>query len=346
MSVLQQPLVSIIAVCYNHERFVIESLNSVLAQTYSNYELILIDDRSRDSSVKLMEDWIRTNRVNCTFRPHTENTGLCRSLNEGLSIAKGKYVALLATDDVWLPHKLAHQVGIMEKLPEHFGVLHGGVSMIDEHGKVLEPVVEAPRPELGFDKMPQGDVFVPLLHGNFIFAITALVRRECYQAIGNYDENLFYEDYDVWLRIARRFHFAFDPAVVANYRVVSTSMTRTGRSKVDAAKERIFQKHLSDASLSPELRHAVELSYLSFQATRHFRERTPERHKAIWRAWRATRKGRFACMLAFCLAHLPYGSYERASARFERVIRPFRSCKRAASEAPVGAVPSLESTSR
>src|SRR6478672_5840202 len=107
------PLVSVIALCYNHSRFVVECLESIRTQTYQPLHIILIDDQSKDNSVALIEEWIGTHHVTCTFIKHTTNKGICKSLNEGLSLARGKYISIIATDDVWLPEKLEHQVPIM-----------------------------------------------------------------------------------------------------------------------------------------------------------------------------------------------------------------------------------------
>ena len=85
------PLVSIVAICYNHEKFVKETLDSILHQTYSNIQLIIIDDCSQDNSVSEIKNWIKMNSVDCVFIERTENSGLCKNLNEGIVVSKGKY---------------------------------------------------------------------------------------------------------------------------------------------------------------------------------------------------------------------------------------------------------------
>src|SRR5678815_3959281 len=118
------PLVSVIALCYNHSRYVLECLESIRAQTYKNVQVILLDDFSRDSSVGLIEQWISDHSIEWIFIKHLANKGICKTLNEGMYHATGKYIALIATDDVWMPDKLHHQVKEMETRPLDVGVLY------------------------------------------------------------------------------------------------------------------------------------------------------------------------------------------------------------------------------
>jgi glycosyltransferase involved in cell wall biosynthesis len=216
--------VTVIATCYNHSAFVIESLESIRHQTYSPIQLIITDDHSTDDSDALITEWITRHHVFSTYIRHRTNKGLCRSLNDGLAVAKGKYVALLATDDLWVSDKLEHQVGLMERLPEKVGVLYSDAMQIDEAGTLLpQRFIEAHRT----GPPAEGDIFSHLVERNFIPAMAALIRRSCYDTVGRYDERLCFEDWDMWLRIAQHYHFAFSPTVSAKRRIVSSSMTNT-----------------------------------------------------------------------------------------------------------------------
>ena len=196
------PLVTVIATCFNHERFVVESLESIRAQTYPNIQLIIADDCSTDGSVPLIRDWLTQTGTVCTLILHDENQGVCRTRNESLAHAHGKYVSSLSTDDVWLPHKLADQVEQMEKLPLRVGVVYCDAARMDVEGRPLpNTFIE----QIGtVERMPEGNLYETLLARNFIPAGATLVRRECYEEVGSYDESLIYEDWDMWLRIARR----------------------------------------------------------------------------------------------------------------------------------------------
>jgi glycosyltransferase involved in cell wall biosynthesis len=221
---LGKPLVTVIACCYNHSAFVVESLESIRQQTYSHVQLIVTDDASTDDSDAVITNWISRYRMPCTYLRHRTNKGICKTLNEGLSHASGKYIAILATDDLWMPDKIEHQVGLMEKLPEKVGVLYSDAIQINEAGAILpQYFIEAHTA----DPPAEGNIFSRLAVGNFIPAMTTLIRTSCYESVGRYDEQLCFEDWDMWLRIAQRYHFAFSPKVSAKRRVVSTSMTST-----------------------------------------------------------------------------------------------------------------------
>ena len=108
-------LVTVIATCFNHERYVLESLESIRAQTYPNVQLIVADDASTDGSVELIRNWARETATACTFVFHEENQGVCRTRNDALAHARGAYVSSLSTDDVWLPEKLARQIAVHQQ---------------------------------------------------------------------------------------------------------------------------------------------------------------------------------------------------------------------------------------
>ena len=219
------PLVTVIAVCYNHSRFVIECLESIRAQTYTNVQLIIMDDCSSDESVTLISDWIKLHQIKCEFIAHEVNRGLCRTLNEAVKLSKGRYISMIATDDCWLPEKIKFQVSEMESMPATVGVLYSDAYRISENGQLLPKMFISSYRE--FESPPTGNLKADLLHGNFIPAMTTLIRRTVYEQIGLYDENLVYEDWDFWLRTSNYFDFAFSQYPSANYRIVSTSMART-----------------------------------------------------------------------------------------------------------------------
>ena len=252
------PLVTVWVGCYNHARFVVEALESVRQQTYPNIQLIVWDDCSKDNSVEVIEYWIAKHQVDCTFLKHKINLGICRSLNEALALSHGKYVSGVAADDVWLPTKTATQVGMLERLPEDVGVVYSDAYQIDEGGKLLpEMFIEAHRL---LPTMPEGWIFDTLIQGNFIPAMTSLTRRRCLEVVGNYDENLVFEDWDMWLRISRQYRFAFDRIPSAKYRIVATSMVRTMSEPMWRAKELIKAKCYFRGWLSTEQRSVVAMA--------------------------------------------------------------------------------------
>ncbi len=253
------PLVTAIVLCYNHSRFVTQALDGVKAQTYGNIQLLVMDDRSTDDSVQVIERWIAENSVECTFVRHEKNMGLCRSLNEAVSLSRGEYIELVAADDVWLPHKTAMQVELLEKLPRTTGVAYTDALQIDEAGNVLpKRFIEDHRRSL--TTPPQGNINETLWRGNFIPAMATLVRAEVYKIVGGYDETLAYEDWDFWLRVSRKYEFAFSPEISAKYRVLATSMIRTRQDEIRKSVRRIYMKNLESGDLPPAVeRTAIDV---------------------------------------------------------------------------------------
>src|SRR6266478_3036286 len=179
------PLVTAFVGCYNHSRFVEECLDSVRQQTYPNLQVIIFDDCSTDDSVSVIDNWLKKHRLDWQFIRHNRNVGICASLNEALRLARGKYISMVAADDVWLPDKTARQVEMMERLPEDVGVVYSDAFQIDENGATLPQMfIEAQR---NFAFPPKGLLFDVLLEGNFIPAMTTLIRRECFTQVGTYD---------------------------------------------------------------------------------------------------------------------------------------------------------------
>jgi glycosyltransferase involved in cell wall biosynthesis len=232
------PLVTAFVGCYNQSRFVEECLDSVRHQTYPNLQVIIFDDCSKDNSVSVIDTWLKKRRLNWQFVPHSRNVGICASLNEVLRLTRGKYISMVAADDVWLPDKTARQVEMMEQMPADVGVLYSDAFQIDESGETLPQMfIEAHRK---FVAPPEGFLFDVLWERNFIPAMTTLIRRECFTQVGTYDEDLCFEDWDMWMRISRTFRFAYDKIPAAKYRIVSSSAARA-MSEAMCRSEELFR---------------------------------------------------------------------------------------------------------
>lgn len=219
------PRVTILALCFNHARFLAECLNSIQAQTCQDFELLISDDASSDASADLIRAWVKANRPGTVFIHHAKNKGLCPTLTELMGLARGQYISMVSTDDVWEPGRLQTLLAAIEARPE-VAVAYSDASQIDETGQQLaESFLQAH----GYrhKPAPTGKVFSALADGNFLPAMSTIIRRSAIDAVGGYDEQLSYEDYDMWLRLASRDDFLFVPGLLARYRIVSTSMVRT-----------------------------------------------------------------------------------------------------------------------
>ena len=236
------PLITVIALCYNHAQYLTECLEGIRKQTHQPLELIIMDDCSADHSVEVIREWISKHQVICHFIPHKKNAGICKSLNEALSFAHGEFVSITSTDDVWLEDKLEQQIKVFQSRGPNTGVVYSDAIQIDSKGQVLESLfIESHRK---LPVMPQGKIFSVLLEGNFIPAPSVLIRRSCYDTVGTYNEELCYEDYDMWLKISQHYEFAFCPVIGTKYRFLDHSLSRK------MSKQLSFQRHDSNFKIS------------------------------------------------------------------------------------------------
>lgn len=211
---------------YNGERFIAASLASVRAQTYQNLEIIVVDDGSIDSSVDIVQSIMaQDDRIRLIRQ---ENRGVAAARNAGIANASGDYVAPIDSDDVWFSDKISRQIDTMLAANPIIGLVYAWSASIDADGNLMGGVNASQH---------QDDVFVELLFGNFIGNGSApLIRRECLDVIGGYDEEFARldatgcEDRDLYLRIAERFRFAVVKKVLIGYRHHENNMSSdTGR---------------------------------------------------------------------------------------------------------------------
>jgi glycosyltransferase involved in cell wall biosynthesis len=217
---MEEPLVSVICLCYNQERFVSETIRSVLNQSYGNIELIIVDDASTDSSVEIIRDLIR-GRSEIQLLALDENAGNCKAFNKGLALAKGKYLIDLAADDILLPQRIAKGVQALKQAGPSYGVNFTDADWITESGAHLYAHSE----RFPHATIPQGDIYKNLIERFFICSPTVMFTREVIEYLGGYDETLSYEDFDFWIRSSRRFLYCYTPEVLVKKRVVKKSLS-------------------------------------------------------------------------------------------------------------------------
>lgn len=205
------PLVSVIAICYNHDKFLIECLQSVVNQTYSYIELIIVDDFSNDKSKEKIFEFIKKNPlVKSIF--NNKNIGNCRSFNKALKISRGKYIIDLSTDDVLLPKSIEEQVRNIEK-SEKIGVVFTDADYIDENSKFIGNIRN------GLN-LPIGNVYADVLAGRlYMMPVTMMMRRTILEQLNGYDEDLSYEDFDFWVRSSRICEFDYVPKILSYQRI-------------------------------------------------------------------------------------------------------------------------------
>ncbi len=214
-----EPLVSVVCITRNHERFCIESLDSVLNQTYKNIELIILDAASNDSTVELIDSWLVENNVNAIFLKEKELKPITVNLNKALTYAHGEYVQFLSLDDVLFEEKIAKNVKCIIELPIEYCAVFSDAYVIDQDGLNRgESFIKMHR---NFDKIPSGDdsLFEILCAGNFIPMMTMIFRTSSIVKIHGFDERLDYEDYDLHLRLTKTNKYYFLEERLVKYRI-------------------------------------------------------------------------------------------------------------------------------
>lgn len=224
--VMQTPLVSVICLCYNHARFVEQAIQSVLSQTYKNIQVIVVDDASTDNSVEVIRDvLLRSGRIDIQFLSLPQNIGNCRAFNQGLALAKGTYIIDLATDDYMVPERIQRQVEFFLSLDESYGVIFSDAVYIDEEGKFLYNHFEELQRKRLVYTVPRGDVFKDILTTYFISPPTMMMRKKILDELNGYDEQLAYEDFDLWVRSSRYYKYNYTEEKLTVVRKVLSSMS-------------------------------------------------------------------------------------------------------------------------
>ncbi|MEO7989953.1 MAG: glycosyltransferase [Chryseolinea sp.] len=221
---MNEPLVSVICLSYNHERFVEEAIRSVINQTYKNIEIIVVDDASNDSSQSVIGRLI-IEFPSIQFLPIKKNVGNCKAFNLAFALSKGYFIIDFATDDIMTSDRIAKQIDQFQSLPQDVGVVFTDATYVNEDGFFLRQHYEYLFRKRLLKEVPQGDVYAKVLSRYFIASPTMMVRRTVLEAIKGYDENLAYEDFDFWVRSSRSFRYFFLNESLTKIRRANNSMS-------------------------------------------------------------------------------------------------------------------------
>jgi len=209
---------------YNGERWLTEAMDSVLAQSFTDFEFLIHDDGSRDGSLALLRDYAaRDSRIVVSTGP---NKGLAAVLNALIEAARGMYLARMDADDISFPDRFERQIAHLDAHPE-IAVLGGFVRYMDEDGR---PVIDMEWPT-GHEEIDARNV----TGANAIAHPTVMMRREPVRAVGGYDESFATaQDLDLWLRMAERYRLGNLPAIVLDYRFHPSGLSGTRQRQADS----------------------------------------------------------------------------------------------------------------
>lgn len=241
---MSSPAVSVIIPTYNRRGYILETLESVWAQTYPDYEVLVVDDGSTDGTAELLEPYAQAGRLRYISQA---NQGASAARNHGIRLARGRYLAFLDSDDLCLPERLEKQAACLDAHPE-IGLVHSHYAKFDDSGADL-----GRRDTSWFS----GRVYPQILleWSVLLPPSCVMLRAEALQAAGLFDTSIRWgEDLDLWRRISRRYPFGCVPEVLLRQRVHGGGLS-TDKIAAVGSFERYLQKAFSeDPSLGPVFR--------------------------------------------------------------------------------------------
>lgn len=246
---MEQPLVSVVIPAYNHEKFIAECLHSVINQTYKNVEIIVINDGSTDKTAEIVEDIIATTHVAIRFIKKN-NEGLIKTLNQSIPLIKGEYVAFLASDDVWLLDKIEKQIVAINDHSDcsfvytdcYFAYKNNLTNLrYSSYKRHLKKLIAG----------KTFHFFPTLIKENLVITTTVLIRTELLRQAGLFDSTLVFEDYDMWLRLAKLGTTIYIDEPLAYYRLHDTNFSKQNGKMIKGSKQTLTKHFALDKSYGP-----------------------------------------------------------------------------------------------
>ena len=226
---MNAPLISIMMNCYNGERYLQQAIESIIAQTYINWEIIFWDNQSTDSSASIAKSF-SDNRIHYYLAP--EHTNLGRAKNLAFKKVSAEWVAFLDVDDFWEKDKLEKQVRIINEDNGEVGLIYGRANILYENQDSKIEVYKKGQP------LPEGDIFNQLLYENFIPFVTTIVNKNKFVEIGAFSDKLSHStDYHMFLHLAFKYKVRVIQEICGTVRLHDTNLTK--KMRVQAAHEAI-----------------------------------------------------------------------------------------------------------
>jgi glycosyltransferase involved in cell wall biosynthesis len=256
------PAVTVGIPTHNRAGLVGEALESVLAQTFADYEIVVVDNGSTDDTVAVLEPY--RGRIRYVWQ---ENAGRAGARNRLIELARGRYVAFLDSDDSWLPDKLERQVAVLEREP-HVGMVHGHVVVVDDGGREI-PRLTAFHRRLWTAANAGPATYARYARESRCLTSTTMFRRDVLRSLGGYDPGVALEDVDLYLRLVLEAEVRFlDGAPVARYRYHAS---QTATAELARGQIEVCRKHLAllDERAVPDARLARRNFELALARTYH-----------------------------------------------------------------------------
>jgi glycosyltransferase involved in cell wall biosynthesis len=294
--------VTVVVVSYNHAEFLHELLHSIETQTVAPKRVIICDDASSDESATVIREFERTTHLDTRVQLSSDNIGLTRTLNLAISEVSTPYFAYISGDDVMSPRRIELQVAQLEASSPSCAFVYSDALRIDADGRTLpKTFFEVFRNEV------KPDSFASLLRTNWIPAPSVMMRTDAVREVGGYDEELFFEDHDMWLRLARQYTFTSVPGTLVSFRELETSLGHRKFQDQDNdwqwAKATIRAKHFG---ADPETDRIIAEMIRPWLVTLAARREDPRRLAPLFRSIAAVENSPRNRILAMVATHIPW----------------------------------------
>ena len=219
-------LISILIPAYNHQHYVTQTLDSILHDSFTDKEIVIIDDGSTDRTNQVIEEWIARHKdeIHIVYKSRP-NKGLTKTLNELLSLASGKYLVSLASDDYLLAGGLEKRYAYLLAHPEKYAVFADCIVVDQEGNKLHESGLFGLRHADKARLMTDEGIKKEFISNFAVPGPVLMVRRDFYTRFGAYNEEMYMEDYDLYLKFAARNLIGFLDEKVSAYRLHETNMS-------------------------------------------------------------------------------------------------------------------------
>lgn len=221
------PKVSVIIPSYNHSKYITQAIQSVLNQTYQDFEIVIVDDGSSDNSVEVIR---RFNDIRIRLFCFEKNQGACVAIKKLIEEAWGEYIALLNSDDAFLPEKLEKQVMFLDN-HLNIGAVFSYAQIIDEDGKPFQKKHSYSKIFRQTNRTRHEWLRRFFYHGNCLCHPSILIRKECYDKIGLYDPRYRQlPDFDFWIRLCMQYEIYIMPEELIQFRIRDAERNTSGRT--------------------------------------------------------------------------------------------------------------------
>lgn len=260
-------LLTVGVINFNQGEYIAQCLDTIRSQTFKDFELYIIDDHSTDNSVELISTYINKHSLECQFIVNEVNQGICKNLNQLLHKAKGKYFTFIAADDWGTENRFEDMVHVLENADNDVCSVYSDCKLVNESGELIQSsYIKYFRPDLDNNNPPSGHIHEQLLAYNFIPAMATVTRTSSLVEVGGFDEELKFEDFDLWLKLSSKYRIIFSGNSFCYYRILGNSLIRRLGARKWEDMIRIYLKYAgrsksSDDIIKPRILKSLENLY-------------------------------------------------------------------------------------